>query len=108
MKLSKEELKAKVSELEIDDDVKISLLEDIEDSFDQVEEDESRVSREEYDDINMKYEDMKKRYIERFLSKEEVAELEDAKEKIEEVLDDSIEPEMEEDFFIEEKEEDWG
>lgn len=96
MKLSKEELKAKVSELEIDDDVKISLLEDIEDSFDQVEEDESRVSREEYDDINMKYEDMKKRYIERFLSKEEVAELEDAKEKIEEVLDDSIEPEMEE------------
>lgn len=96
MKLSKEELKATVSELEIDDDVKISLLEDIEDSFDQVEEDESRVSREEYDDINMKYEDMKKRYIERFLSKEEVAELEDAKEKIEEVLDDSIEPEMEE------------
>lgn len=95
MKLSKEELKAKVSELGIDDDVKISLLEDIEDSFDQVEEDDSRVSREEYDDINMKYEDMKKRYIERFLSKEEVAELEDAKEKIEEVLDDSVEVEEE-------------
>ena len=95
MKLSKEELKNKVSELEIDDDVKISLLEDIEDSFDEVIDDESRVSREEYDDINMKYEDMKKRYIERFLSKEEVAELEDAKEKIEEVLDDSIEVEEE-------------
>lgn len=95
MKLSKEELKAKVSELGIDDDVKISLLEDIEDSFEQVVEDDSRVSREEYDDMSMKYEDIKKRYIERFLSKEEVAELEDAKEKIEEVLDDSVEVEEE-------------
>lgn len=95
MKLSKEELKNKVSELGIDDDVKISLLEDIEDSFTDVVEDDSRVSREEYDDMSMKYEDMKKRYIERFLSKEEVAELEDAKEKIEEVLDDSVEVEEE-------------
>lgn len=95
MKLSKEELKAKVSELGIDDDVKISLLEDIEDSFEMPVEDDSRVSREEYDDMSMKYEDIKKRYIERFLSKEEVAELEDAKEKIEEVLDDSVEVEEE-------------
>lgn len=95
MKLSKEELKNKVSELGIDDDVKISLLEDIEDSFTDAVEDDSRVSKEEYDDMSMKYEDMKKRYIERFLSKEEVAELEDAKEKIEEVLDDSTEVEEE-------------
>lgn len=95
MKLSKEELKAKVSELGIEDDVKISLLEDIEDSFEAPVEDDSRVSREEYDDMSMKYEDIKKRYIERFLSKEEVAELEDAKEKIEEVLDDSVEVEEE-------------
>lgn len=95
MKLSKEELKAKVSDLGIDDDVKISLLEDIEDSFETPVEDDSRVSREEYDDMSMKYEDIKKRYIERFLSKEEVAELEDAKEKIEEVLDDSVEVEEE-------------
>lgn len=95
MKLSKEELKEKVSNLEIDDELKIGLLEDIEDSFEDQVEDDSRVSREEYDDINMKYEDMKKRYIERFLSKEEVAELEDAKEKIEEVLDDSVEVEEE-------------
>lgn len=95
MKLSKEELKEKVSSLEIDDDLKIGLLEDIEDSFEDQVEDDSRVSREEYDDMSMKYEDMKKRYIERFLSKEEVAELEDAKEKIEEVLDDSVEVEEE-------------
>ena len=95
MKLSKEELKEKVSNLEIDDDLKIGLLEDIEDSFGEIVEDDSRVSREEYDDMSMKYEDMKKRYIERFLSKEEVAELEDAKEKIEEVLDDSVEIEEE-------------
>lgn len=95
MKLSKEELKNKVSELGIDDDLKISLLEDIEDSFTDAVEDDSRVSREEYDEMSMKYEDMKKRYIERFLSKEEVAELEDAKEKIEEVLDDSTEVEEE-------------
>ncbi|HCJ13942.1 MAG TPA: hypothetical protein DHV77_01380 [Erysipelotrichaceae bacterium] len=95
MKLSKEELKEKVSNLEIDDDLKIGLLEDIEDSFEDQIEDDSRVSREEYDDMSMKYEDMKKRYIERFLSKEEVAELEDAKEKIEEVLDDSVEVEEE-------------
>lgn len=95
MKLSKEELKEKVSNLEIDDELKIGLLEDIEDSFEDQVEDDSRVSREEYDDMSMKYEDMKKRYIERFLSKEEVAELEDAKEKIEEVLDDSVEVEEE-------------
>ena len=95
MKLSKEELKEKVSNLEIDDELKIGLLEDIEDSFEDQVEDDSRVSREEYDDMSMKYEDMKKRYIERFLSKEEVAELEDAKEKIEEVLDDSTEVEEE-------------
>lgn len=95
MKLSKEELKEKVSSLEIDDDLKIGLLEDIEDSIEDQVEDDSRVSREEYDDMSMKYEDMKKRYIERFLSKEEVAELEDAKEKIEEVLDDSVEVEEE-------------
>lgn len=95
MKLSKEELKEKVSNLEIDDELKIGLLEDIEDSFEEQVEDDSRVSREEYDDMSMKYEDMKKRYIERFLSKEEVAELEDAKEKIEEVLDDSVEVEEE-------------
>lgn len=95
MKLSKEELKEKVSNLEIDDELKIGLLEDIEDSFENQVEDDSRVSREEYDDMSMKYEDMKKRYIERFLSKEEVAELEDAKEKIEEVLDDSVEVEEE-------------
>ena len=52
MKLSKEELIEKVNGLEIDDEVKISLLEDITDSFEITEPDNS-----ELEDIKSKYEE---------------------------------------------------
>ena len=53
MKLSKEEFKKKVNEMEIDDEKKIELLEDIEDSF-EVETDNS-----ELEEIKAKYEELK-------------------------------------------------
>ena len=60
MKMSKEELSQKINEMEIDEDKKISLLEDISDSF--IEEDTSK-----YDELNQKYEELKQNYKERFL-----------------------------------------
>lgn len=65
MKLSKEELKKKISELEINEDIAIELLEDIEDSF--VENSDDLIA---YKEILKKYEDIKKKYKERFLNSE--------------------------------------
>ena len=81
MKLSKEDLKKKVNEMEIDDETKIELLEDIEDSF-EVESDNT-----ELEEIKTKYEELKEKYKARFLdsdSKEEEEEKEEVKE-VEEV-----------------------
>lgn len=73
MKLSKEELKKKISELEIDEDISIELLEDIEDSFV-----ENSIESSEYEEMKRKYEDIKKKYKERFLNtKIEKEEIED-------------------------------
>jgi hypothetical protein len=81
MKLSKEDFKKKVNEMEIDDEKKIELLEDIEDSF-EVESDNT-----ELEEIKAKYEELKEKYKARFLdsdSKEEEEEKEEVKE-VEEV-----------------------
>ena len=81
MKLSKEDLKKKVNEMSIDDETKIELLEDIEDSF-EVEDDNT-----ELEEIKTKYEELKEKYKARFLdsdSKEEEEEKEEVKE-VEEV-----------------------
>lgn len=78
MKMSKEELSQKINEMEIDEDKKISLLEDISDSF--IEEDTSK-----YDELNQKYEELKQNYKERFLigdtSKKEDTKEEELKEE---------------------------
>lgn len=74
MKLSKEEFKKKVNEMEIDDEKKIELLEDIEDSFD-VETDNS-----ELEEIKAKYEELKEKYKARFIDSDS----EDEEEKIDE------------------------
>lgn len=74
MKLSKEELKKKVNEMNIDDETKIELLEDIEDSFEA-----SEVDNTELEEIKTKYEELKEKYKARFLdsdSKEEEEEKE--------------------------------
>lgn len=63
MKLSKEELKAKVNELVKDNDIAIQLLEDIEDSMEVAEIDTSKI-----DELQAKLDDLQEKYKQRFLS----------------------------------------
>lgn len=87
MKLNKEELKQKINDLAIDDDVKITLLEDVEDSFETTED-----NSEELTALQTKYEELKEKYKSRFLTGKE----EDKKE------DDKKEEELEEQEIVEE------
>lgn len=97
MKLSKEELKKKIDEKIQDDDLKIELLEDIEDSFNDeaIKEYEARFEAEKADlEAQIANEkayimDLKARYKERFLSKEET-ENEDKKEDKEELEEKEV------------------
>jgi hypothetical protein len=89
MKLSKEELKKKIDEVVADEDLKISLLEDIEDSM-EVSDESEKVEKTAYDEVVAKYEELKTKYKERFLkgdeeSAEEEKDVEEVKE--EEVVD---------------------
>lgn len=91
MKLSKEELSAKINDLDIDEEVKISLLEDIADSVDVETEPQENGELEE---LKIKYESLRERYKERFLKgsdeteeKEDEEEKEDDELKEEEVID---------------------
>ena len=84
MKLSKDELKAKIDEKISDEDLKIELLEDVEDSL-EVEDGEEKVSKEEYEKVVAERDEIKKKYKERFLGKEDEKE-EDEKEEDEEGL----------------------
>lgn len=82
MKLSKEELKAKISEKVTDPELSIELLEDVEDSFSE----EGEVDNTELEELKEKYSNLQERYKARFLSgseedeeetKEDVPELEE-------------------------------
>lgn len=98
-KLSKEELKKKIDEKISDDDLKIELLEDIEDSFNDeaIKEFEARYEAEKADlEAQIANEkayimDLKARYKERFLKgseeKEDIDESEDTEMKEKEVID---------------------
>lgn len=81
MKLSKEELKKKIDEVVTDEDVKISLLEDIEDSMIEVESEGETVTKEEYDKVVSERDEIKQKYKDRFLSGEETKEVEEEKEE---------------------------
>lgn len=84
-KLTKEELIAKINEKELPEDVKVELMEDITDSFGDSEE---MVTKEEFESITDKYEELLAKYKERFLdSKEEVKEDEDKEYEEKEVID---------------------
>lgn len=91
MKLSKQELKQKISDsIKDNDDLVISLLEDIEDSM--IENNEQVIdetNKKELEDLKWKYEDLKAKYKERFLSgaedKEETTEETGLEEK--EIID---------------------
>lgn len=87
MKLSKEEIIAKINELPIDDEIKIGLLEDITDSMEI-----SEVDNTEMEELKGKYEELKTKYKERFLkgteeTEKEDEETEELKEDEEEVID---------------------
>ncbi len=91
MKLSKEELSAKINELDIDEEVKISLLEDIADSVDVETEPQENGELEE---LKIKYESLREKYKERFLKgsdeteeKEDEEKEDDDELKEEEVID---------------------
>lgn len=96
MKLSKDELISKINGLEIDDEVKIGLLEDVTDSMEVAPE----VDNSELEDIKTKYEELKTKYKERFLKGDEVATETEVVEK-EEVEEDEEEPRKYEDLFDE-------
>lgn len=90
MKLNKEEFKQKIDEKIVDEDLKIELLEDIEDSFSVETEDTETIEKSKYDELKTSYEDLKTKYKERFLKgssekKEEKEKEEDLEEK--EVID---------------------
>lgn len=93
MKLSKEELKKKIDEKIEDEDLKIELLEDIEDSVDIAEDETEKVEKTAYDEVVAERDEIKRKYKERFLSAEEVKEdTEDSEEteeteETEEVID---------------------
>lgn len=79
MKLSKDEVKKRIDEVITDEDLKISLLEDIEDSMesDEVE----KVTKEDYDKIVSERDELKQKYKERFLSGKATEKTEDVEEK---------------------------
>lgn len=87
MKLSKDELKNKVNELVQDNDVAIQLLEDIEDSMESEEIDNSELEA-----LQAKYDELQTKYRERFLKGDE--EKEEVEEKKEESEDGMKEKEV--------------
>lgn len=89
MKLSKEELKKKIDEKIEDEDLKIELLEDVEDSVDVMKEDETeKVEKTAYDEVVAERDEIKRKYKERFLNGEEVKE--DEKEDDEDLKEEEI------------------
>lgn len=91
MKLSKEELSAKINELEIDEEIKVALMEDIADS---IEGSTEGADGGELEELKIKYEALRDKYKERFLKgndeteeEEKDEETEDEELKEEEVID---------------------
>lgn len=86
MKLSKEELSAKINELELDDAKKIELMEDIADSMNiDTSELEAKIQ-----DLQTRLDDVTGKYKERFLNsevKEDTEEKEDEELEEKEVID---------------------
>lgn len=85
MKLSKEELKAKVNELVTDNDIAIQLLEDIEDSMEVGEVDTTTI-----DELLAKLDDLQEKYKQRFLKGDDKKDAEDKKEVDEELEEKEV------------------
>lgn len=76
MKLEKEKLIEKVNSLEVDDEIKIPLLEDITDSFEEKD-------TKELEELQVKYDELKEKYKERFIEGTKEV-IEEPKEELEE------------------------
>lgn len=89
-KFTAEEINGRINDLEIDEDVKISLMEDITDSFDVNNEDELNGLKSELDSTKEKYEELKEKYKERFLNPVEFKEekIDDEKDLDEKIVID--------------------
>ena len=85
MKLSKEDLKAKVNELVTDNDIAIQLLEDIEDSMEVGEVDTAK-----RDELQAKLDDLQEKYKQRFLKGDDKKEAEDKKDVDEELEEKEV------------------
>lgn len=88
-RLTIEELNNKINGLELDDDSKIALMEDVSDSLTNDESEELSNLRNELETAKQEFLDLKEKYKQRFLSavetKEEIEEPKDLEEK--EVID---------------------
>ena len=73
-KYSAEDLSSRINDLELDDEVKISLMEDITDSISPDESEELSSLKTEIEKVKAEYEDLKQKYKERFLKAAEVEE----------------------------------
>lgn len=88
MKLSKEELSAKINDLDIDEEIKVSLMEDIADSIEGGVETEDNGELEE---LKIKYESLREKYKERFLKgNDETEEKEDETEDDDELKEEEV------------------
>ena len=85
------EQNGKEAEVVADEDTQIALLEDIEDSF-EVSDETEKVDKSAYDELEIKYNDLKAKYKERFLKAEEVKEevKEEEKEDGEELKEEEV------------------
>lgn len=87
MKLSKEELSAKINDLDIDEEIKIGLMEDIADSIENSETSDNG----ELEELKIKYESLREKYKERFLKSDvEVEEKDEEKEDDEELKEEEV------------------
>lgn len=86
-KLSKDELLKKITEKITDEDLVIELMEDISDSLDVSSEEEKKVLEDKINDLELKLEDLKTKYKERFLKGEVI---EEVKEEIEEPKEEEV------------------
>lgn len=92
MKMSKQELKQRISDsIKDNDELVISLLEDVEDSMSEGSNDDVQMEtlKKENEELKWKYEDIKTRYKERFL-----AGVDEIKENPEEKIDEVEEKEV--------------
>ena len=88
-KYTREELSKRVDDLEIDDAVKLSLIEDIHDSMDYSESEELASLKEELENKKAEYDELLSKYKERFFASDdkEVDEEEKIEVEDEEVID---------------------